>query len=408
MTPSTKAEKQRRTACYFREKRSSLCVPAAFSRSFLDRYGETSGLGTIPRPETSEPDKRSVGPENRYFIATANRNAMKNVIGMGNALTDILISLENDEIIDAFDLKRGGMHLVDTDLQHRIAARASALPRTLSLGGSASNTIRAMARLGTQVGYIGKVGRDETGDFFERAMKEQGIDPHIFRSGRPSGRCISLVSADGERTMCTALGAALEMTRDEIDPRIFDGYDCLYIEGYLVQNHELISHAVRTAKSLGLKVALDLASFNVVEENLDFLRDLAKECVDILFANEQEAQAFTGEPDPLEALDRIARCCELAVVKVGIRGAYVRHEGRTEHVGILTEARRTDTTGAGDFYAAGFLSGLCKGLTMRQCGTIGAIAAGKVIEVIGTTFPECTWQEIDRLVAETERGELLL
>lgn len=333
---------------------------------------------------------------------------MKNVIGMGNALTDILIRLETDEIIDTFDLKRGGMHLVDTDLQHRIATRASAMPRTLSLGGSASNTIRAMARLGTQVGYIGKVGRDETGDFFEQAMKEQGIDPHIFRSDRPSGRCISLVSADGERTMCTSLGAALEMKRDEIDARILDGYDCLYIEGYLVQDHELIAHAVRTAKSLGMKVALDLASFNVVEENLDFLQGLTDECVDILFANEQEAQAFTGSSDPLEALDRIARRCELAVVKVGTQGAYIRYEGQTEHVGILTEARRIDTTGAGDFYAAGFLSGLCKGLSMKQCGTIGAIAAGRVIEVTGTTLPETVWQDIDRMVAEVERGEKVL
>ena len=332
---------------------------------------------------------------------------MKNVIGMGNALTDILIRLETDDLLDAFDLKRGGMHLVDTDLQHRIAERAAALPRTLSLGGSASNTIRAAARLGTPTGYIGKVGRDETGDFFERAMREQGIDPHIFRSDRPSGRCISLVSADGERTMCTSLGAALEMTRDELDARIFDGYDCLYIEGYLVQDHELIAHAVRTARSLGMKVALDLASFNVVEENLSFLQELTDECVDILFANEQEAEAFTGLSNPLEALESIARRCSLAVVKVGTQGAYIRREGRTEHVGILAEARRVDTTGAGDFYVAGFLSGLCKGLSMKQCGTIGAIAAGKVIEVTGTTFPEAVWQHIDRMVAEVDRGVLL-
>ena len=277
----------------------------------------------------------------------------------------------------------------------------------LALGGSASNTIRAMARMGVRTGYVGKVGRDTTGDFFEQALVNLGIEPHILRGNERSGRCVSLVSADGERTMCTFLGAALEMRGDELNESLFDGYDCLYIEGYLVQDHELIGRAVRLAKACGLTVALDLASFNIVDENLGFLNELTDGYVDVLFANEQEAFSFTGERNPLEALDKISRKCPLAVVKVGTQGAYIKHRGKVDHVGIMAEAKRVDTTGAGDFYAAGFLVGLTRGLSMVQCGTIGAIAAGRVIEVTGTTLADETWTEIDRLIRRVEAGGYL-
>ena len=207
---------------------------------------------------------------------------MKSVIGMGNALTDILINLKTDEVLERFSLPRGSMNLVDSDRQRRIGEYVAGMPRTLSLGGSASNTIRAMARMGVRTGYVGKVGRDTTGDFFEQALVNLGIEPHILRGNERSGRCVSLVSADGERTMCTFLGAALEMRGDELNESLFDGYDCLYIEGYLVQDHELIGRAVRLAKACGLTVALDLASFNIVDENLGFLNELTDGYVDVL------------------------------------------------------------------------------------------------------------------------------
>ena len=332
---------------------------------------------------------------------------MKKVIGIGNALTDILINLQSDKILETFGLPKGSMSLVDAALQLKISESTADLPRTLSLGGSAGNTIRAMAKLGAQTGFIGKVGWDKTGDFFEKALENLGVEPVIFRGKNRSGRCVSLVSTDGERTMATYLGAALEMTSGELKPEIFQDYDCLYIEGYLVQDHDLIRSAAALAKRCGLKVAIDLASFNIVEENLDFLRGLVEEYVDILFANEQEAAAFTGEQDPLAAVEVISRVCELTVVKIGIRGAYIKYNGEVIHVGILSAAKRVDTTGAGDFYAAGFLAGMCEGLSLRQCGTIGAIIAGKVIEVVGTTFSEEVWEEVYRLITRVKSEKYL-
>ncbi len=332
---------------------------------------------------------------------------MKKVIGIGNALTDMLVNLRSDEVLEKFDLPRGSMSLVNSEQQKEISKSVSGLPYTLSLGGSADNTIRAMARLGCKVGFIGKVGRDSTGDFFESALENLGIQPFIMRGEERSGKCVSLVSPDGERTLVTHLGAAVEMKAEDLSPEIFDGYDCLYVEGYLVQDHNLIRGAIRMAKELGLKVAIDLASFNVVEENIDFLREVISEYVDIVFANEDEARAFSGEEEPVNALQYISTMCDLVIVKIGMRGALIKQGSEVSHVGIMAAAKRVDTTGAGDFYAAGFMAGMCEGLSLRQCGTIGAITAGKVIEIVGTTPTEEAWDDVARLVKRVKAGKLL-
>ena len=329
------------------------------------------------------------------------------IIGIGNALTDMLVNLRNNDILERYGLARGSMSLVDSELQTAISKSVAGLPYSLSLGGSAGNTIRAMACMGCQTGFIGKVGPDTTGDFFVQALENLGIAPVIFRGTERSGKCVSLISPDGERTMVTHLGAALELSAEEINASIFEGYDCLYIEGYLVQDHTLLRHTIATAKACGLKIAIDLASFNVVAENIDFLREIVAEYVDILFANEDEAKVFTGEEEPINALQAISEICELVIVKIGMRGALIKHGGEVVHVGIMAAAKRVDTTGAGDFYAAGFMTGMSRGLTLRQCGTIGAIAAGQVIEVVGTTFDEERWDDLRRLVHKVETEKYL-
>ena len=144
-----------------------------------------------------------------------------------------------------------------------------------------------------------------------------------------------------------------------------------------------------------------------MEENIEFLKTLVRDYVDILFANEDEARAFTGEQEPLNALQYISELVEMTIVKIGMKGALIKRGSEVVHVGIMAAAKRVDTTGAGDFYAAGFLAGICSGLSLRQCGTIGAIAAGKVIEVVGTTFDEEAWQEIFTLVNRVKTEKYL-
>ena len=332
---------------------------------------------------------------------------MKKIIGIGNALTDMLVNLKSDDVLNQYGIARGSMSLVDSQLQSEVSKAVAGRPYSLSLGGSADNTIRAMAHLGSSVGFIGKVGRDTTGDFFEQALENLGIKPVIFRGENRSGKCVSLISPDGERTMLTHLGAALEMKAEEISADIFEGYDCLYVEGYLVQDHTLIESVARTAKRAGLKVAIDLASFNVVEENLDFLRQLVGNFVDIVFANEDEARVFSGEEEPINALQYISELCELTVVKIGMKGALIKQGEQVVHVGIMKAAERVDTTGAGDFYAAGFMYGLTEGLDLRQCGTIGAVTAGKVIEVVGTTLADEAWEDIHKYINRVKTEKYL-
>lgn len=332
---------------------------------------------------------------------------MKRVIGIGNALTDMLVNLSSDSVLEKYGIARGSMSLVDSKLQSEVSKAVAGRPYSLSLGGSADNTIRAMAQLGAEVGFIGKVGKDTTGDFFEQALENLAIKPVIFRGNNRSGKCVSLISPDGERTMLTHLGAALELTADEIDSSVFNGYDCLYIEGYLVQDHTLIESVARRAKECGLQVAIDLASFNVVEENLDFLTNLVEKYIDIVFANEDEAKVFSGESEPINALQYISQMCDLAVVKIGMKGALIKHGERVVHVGIMAAAKRVDTTGAGDFYAAGFLYGLTEGLDLRQCGTIGAVTAGKVIEVVGTTLSDEAWSDIHTYIKRVKTEKYL-
>lgn len=332
---------------------------------------------------------------------------MKKIIGIGNALTDMLVNLSSDDVLHKYNIARGSMSLVDSKLQSEVSKAVAGRPYSLSLGGSADNTIRAMAQLGSSVGFIGKVGRDTTGDFFEQALENLGIKPVIFRGENRSGKCVSLISPDGERTMLTHLGAALELKAEEISAEIFAGYDCLYIEGYLVQDHTLIESVIRTAKRAGLKVAIDLASFNVVEENLEFLQRLVGNFVDIVFANEDEARVFSGEEEPINALQYISELCELAVVKIGMKGAIIKQGEQVVHVGIMKAAKRVDTTGAGDFYAAGFLYGLTEGLDLRQCGTIGAVTAGKVIEVVGTTLADEAWDDIRKYINRVKTEKYL-
>jgi sugar/nucleoside kinase (ribokinase family) len=332
---------------------------------------------------------------------------IKHILGIGNALTDMLVSLSSDDVLKQYQLAKGSMSLVDSQMQTDVLSSVAGCPYSLSLGGSAGNTIRAMARLGTEVGFIGKVGNDSTGDFYIQALRNVNVAPYILRSENQSGRCLSLVSPDGERTFVTHLGAALDLQAHDIDPMIFNGYDCLYVEGYLVQDHDLIHNTMSKAKECGLKVAIDLASFNVVRENRAFLHNLVEKYVDIIFANEEEAYEFSGLNDVMESLHYIGKMCELTIIKTGTKGAIIKRGNEVVEVGIMAAAKRVDTTGAGDFYAAGFLSALCEGMSLRQCGTIGAITAGKVIEVVGTTLGEDAWRDILHLIEKVRKEQYL-
>jgi len=320
------------------------------------------------------------------------------VLGVGNALVDIITVLSNDSVLEKFGLPRGSMTLVDAELSKKIYNDVYSEKSEMSTGGSVANTMRSLANLGGRGGYLGKIGNDELGHVFKEAFEKRGIKTHLHFSEKETGRVMGLVSPDSERTMATYLGAAAELTPEDFNLQIFNDYQYAYMEGYLVFNHDLIKTGVEMAKAAGLKVAIDLASFNVVEANLDFLKDLIETSVDIVFANEEEAKSFTGK-EPLEALHEIAGMCELAIVKVGKQGSYIKRGDEVIKVGTI-KANAIDTTGAGDSYAAGFFYGLTNNYDLETCGKIAALVSGKVVEVMGANLPDHQWQSVREEIRE--------
>lgn len=317
---------------------------------------------------------------------------MKKVLGMGNALVDIMTMLPEDEVLLKFNLPKGSMQLVDEVYYKNIQTQTCSFDKKLASGGSAANTIHGLSRLGIATGFIGKVGVDDMGSFFKKDMIDNKIEPFLIDSNTPSGVATALVSPDSERTFATFLGAACELSAENINPEIFDNYHLFHIEGYLVQNHELIENAVKVAKEKGLMVSLDLASYNVVDANLDFLKRIVSEYVDIVFANEEEAKSFTGL-EPEEALVEIGKMAQIAVVKIGSKGSLVMKEGEISRIEGKT-ANCIDTTGAGDIYAAGFLYGFVSGKSMHECGKIGTALATRVVELVGPKLDEESWSKL--------------
>lgn len=312
---------------------------------------------------------------------------------MGNALVDVLMQVNDETILRDLGLPKGSMQLVDRAMADKVQSIAGTNGNTRASGGSAANTIHGLAELGAETGFIGKVGRDDWGDFFRSDMVARNIQPFLLESNTESGRAMALITPDSERTFATFLGAAVEMTASDLTSDLFSAYGYFHIEGYLVQNRTLIEAALKMAKSKGLKISLDLASFNVVEDNLDFLQEMVAEYVDILFANEEEARAFTGGLEHEKALDSMSVMADIVVLKQGAKGSLIKYSGTTVKIETV-KANVIDTTGAGDLYAAGFLYGLINGFSLEKCGRMGALLSAKVIEVIGPKMDQKKWAEI--------------
>ena len=318
---------------------------------------------------------------------------MKSILGIGNALTDILAVLPDDSLLNTYHLPKGSMQHVDMETGDSIWEALRPLGVKYVAGGSAANTISCTAILGMPSGFIGKVGDDELGHLFKSDQEQYGIRTHLLTGEHSSGRSMVFVSGgNAERTFAVYLGSALDLVPEDLDPAWFAGYDYFHIEGYLVQNQDLVRRAVELARAAGCTVSLDLASYNVVESNLAFLHDIVEKNVDIVFANENESRAFTGLRDPEEALAQLAGICRTAIVKVGKDGSWVR-SGDEVHYIHPWPAVALDATGAGDTYAAGFLYADAIGLPLKACGEIGSIFAAKVVEVIGTKMDIPRWKE---------------
>lgn len=319
---------------------------------------------------------------------------MDKILGIGNSLVDVLLKMEDDSLLAELKLPKGSMQLIDEEMLTRIQHIQSAHVYHRSSGGSVANTICALGNLGMSPGFIGKVGEDEFGEFFRQTLQNQGVNTCLLTTPEHvSGIASTFISPDGERTFGTYLGASGTLSADDLSISMFEGYSYFYIEGYLLQNHALMLRAMQLAKEAGLQICMDMASYNVVESEREFFDMLIDQYVDIVFANESEARAYTGK-EPVEALTEIGKKCSIAVVKTGKQGSMVKKGTEVVTVASLPVDHVVDTTGAGDFYAAGFLYGLTSGYSLEKCARISSVLAGYVIQVTGTDLSKEQWNEI--------------
>jgi sugar/nucleoside kinase (ribokinase family) len=316
------------------------------------------------------------------------------IIGIGSPIVDAIAQVDH-AFLDQIEGDKGGMELVDSTVIASLLQRIPNSP-TSTPGGSAGNTLFALARMGSSTKFLGKTGNCAASEFYRNRFAELGGDCSRFKIGDiPNGQCISLVTPDGERTMRTDLGAAMTLAPNEISEADFAGCAHAHIEGYLLFNEALMMKVLNSAKAANCTISLDLASFEVVNATKEILTGILRDYVDIVFANEEEAEAFTGIKNNCPAMAlKLAELCEIAAVKVGAHGSYVAKGGDVQKIEPMHAARVVDTTGAGDLWAAGFLYGWSKGHELRDCAQMGSILGAAVVQEQGSTLPPHVWDDV--------------
>ena len=318
------------------------------------------------------------------------------VIAIGNAVVDVIAACE-EELIEELQLNRGGMTLVD---ERRADSLYAAMPPARELsGGSAANTLAGLSTLGLQCAFIGQVADDQLGKVFRHDMRATGIDfDTAARDGEPAtGRVLIFVTPDGERTMNTFLGAGQFLPASALDEELIASGAILYLEGYLWDPEEprsAMRHAIEVARRAGRKVAFTASESFVIDRHGDDFREMIDGgLLDILFVNESELATLTGEEDFEAGFAAVAGKVPVLVATRSEKGAVAHANGERAQVAAEPVEKVIDTTGAGDQFAAGFLSGYARGAPLEECLRRGAIAAAEVIAHYGPR-PEANMQAL--------------
>ena len=306
------------------------------------------------------------------------------VFGVGNALVDIQAQVD-DALIERLKLDKGIMTLVDEDVQAGVLRELAGRPLNRCAGGSAANTIVAVAEFGGSAAFVGKVGKDDIGAFFLSDMRELGIAIDVDPADGATGTCAVLITEDAQRTMLTNLAASTTLTADDIDESLIKDAKYVYIEGYLLTGETTKAAAYRAmdlAKKHNTKVAFTASDPFLVNMIRDEIWDLITGPVDLFFCNEEEAKSLTGEDDAIACAGKIHEHAENVALTLGEKGSLVMHGGEAFPIeGVSVKA--IDTTGAGDMYAGGLLYGINNGLSWRQSGHLASQAAGRIVSQLG-------------------------
>lgn len=308
------------------------------------------------------------------------------VIAIGNAIVDVMAPAE-DALVEELGLVRGGMALIDAD-------RATELYKAMGSGveisgGSAANTLAGLSALGAKCAFIGQVADDQLGDIFAHDIRAGGIDYGTApRAGDPpTGRCLILVSPDGQRTMNTFLGASHYLPLAALDEDAVANSSVLYLEGYMWDPPEpraVMRKAIEVARAAGRTVAFTTSEVFMIDlHGADFRALVDEGKIDILFCNHHELAALTGEEDFEAGISALAPKLKILVATRSADGAVAVAGAERAEVPAVPGVTVVDTTGAGDLFAAGFLSGHVQGASLTRCLQMGAVAAAEVISHYG-------------------------
>lgn len=323
------------------------------------------------------------------------------VYAVGNALVDIQAKVD-DALLTQLAFEKGVMTLVDDERQASVLAHFDLPSLHRCAGGSAANTIAAIADFGGKAEFVGKIGDDETGEFFMKDLRALGVTIDVDPlPGTPTGTCAILISEDAERTMLTNLGASARLSEIDIDEAAIQKAKYVYIEGYLFTGEDTKAAAYRAidhAVKHNIKIAFTASDPFLVNMIREEIWDLIRGPVDLFFCNEEEAQSLTGLTDPIACASKIHETAENVAMTLGPKGSILMHGGEAIPIEGV-DVKAIDTTGAGDMYAGGILYGITNGLTWKQSGHLASHAAARVVSQLGARLANpLTSDEVKQLI----------
>lgn len=327
------------------------------------------------------------------------------VVGIGNPLVDMIIKVNENTLME-LNLEKGNMHLVSEEQLINIQEKIKEFDVKIAPGDSTANTLAGIANLGGNVVFCGKVGEDEHAMYYEQTLDKASMAHRLAKVQGITGKAISFITPDSERTFAVHLGVALKLMKEDIFEDDIKQSGFLHLTGYQLEEpllKETALHAMDIAKANSVKISIDLADPNLIRRNHAELLSIVKTYADIVFVNEEEAKALT-ELEPTEAVHEIAKLCNIAIVKIGKDGSLIKKGDMLYKIsGFPVDA--VDTTGAGDMFAAGFLYGLSNNKDIALCGKIGSYAASRIVQIIGARLKTSIKQDIERLIVKHKGKE---
>ena len=308
-----------------------------------------------------------------------------NVLGIGNAIVDVVCKI-NDEFLIENELTKSTMKLVDESEFKKLLSNLK-IEETIS-GGSVANSIVGLSQLGNKVGFIGKVNKDDLGQKYVEGLIKEKVKFHckVKTETIPTGTCLILITPDSERTMCTFLGTAGKISEKDIDEKVIEQSEITFLEGYLWDNEnakKAMKKMVDICKADNQQIAFTLSDLFCVDRHRDSFKELIENDVDILFANEDEIKAQSEETDFDNAIEYAKSLNMTVAITRAEKGSVIVEKDNIIEINPIQVDKVVDTTGAGDLYAAGLLFGIARGKDISTCGNYASVAAAEIISHYG-------------------------